>query len=166
MSVDAMGCVSMREFLRSGDFGPVRLGDSVDVLRAAFGDPDDTGGTSRRQKTPVIWKYGDVEFHLTADASRVGLIFCDRFERLHLGAAASFDPWFFAGHPSVETVERELATAGIPCHRQDAPYEPTARLLRLDSGIELLFSRQSDPAIGLPAPGLIGFQYARRNARG
>jgi hypothetical protein len=28
----------MRGFLRSGEFGPVRLGDSVDKLRSSFGD--------------------------------------------------------------------------------------------------------------------------------
>jgi hypothetical protein len=36
---------------------------SREDLRILFGDPDDTGGTSRKHPTPSIWKYGDLEFH-------------------------------------------------------------------------------------------------------
>ncbi len=61
----------MRVFLRSGEFGPVRLGDAVDSLKSAFGEPHDVGGTSRRHRTPRIWRYGDVEFHLTSDAKHI-----------------------------------------------------------------------------------------------
>ena len=39
MSMAPTACVSMRGFLRSGEFGPVRLGDSVDKLRGIFGEP-------------------------------------------------------------------------------------------------------------------------------
>ena len=88
-------CVSMRGFLRSGEFGPVRLGDAIDTVRSIFGDPSAVGGTSRRRRTPSVWKYGDIEFHLTDDAKTVWMIFCDTFDRLHLGSGVSFDRWFF-----------------------------------------------------------------------
>ena len=65
----APASVSMRDFLRSGEFGPIRLGDTVDSLRSAFGEPPAVGRTSGRHHTPLIWKYGDVEFHLTTDAN-------------------------------------------------------------------------------------------------
>lgn len=154
----------MREFLRSGKFGPVGLGDSVDSLRNIFGEPPIVGGTSRRHRTPGIWKYGDIEFHLTSDAKRVCVIFCDTFEQLHLGPVASLDRWFFEGHPPVELVERELVSAGIGFQRQDMLHEPSGFLLRLDCGVELLFSRGSDPAMWPGVPGLFGFQYADKNA--
>lgn len=152
--------ISMREFLQSGAFGPIRLDDTVDSLRDAFGEPHNVGGTSSRRRAPDVWKYGDVEFHLTADAKHICLIFCDTFERLQLGPEISFDPWFFEGHPSVESVERDLMTAGIAFHRQDLPHEPTAFCLRLGSGVELLFSRGNDSAIWPGAPGLFGFKWA------
>ena len=154
----------MREFLRTGEFGPIRLGDSVDSLRGVFGEPPVVGGTSRRSRTPGIWKYGDIEFHLTSDAQCVCLIFCDTFEQLQLGPVASFDRWFFEGHPSVELVERELVSAGIKFQRHDLPQEPSAYLLRLDCGVELLFSRGTDPLTWPGVPGLFGFQYADKNA--
>jgi hypothetical protein len=154
----------MREFLRTGEFGPVRLGDSVDSLRSIFGEPPVVGGTSRRQRIPGVWKYGDIEFHLTSDAKRVCLIFCDTFEHLQLGPVASFDRWFFEGHPPVELVERELVSASIGFQRHDMPHEPSAFLLRLDCGVELLFSSGSDPVMWPGVPGLFGFQYADKNA--
>ena len=146
--------VSMREFLRTGQFGPVRLGDSMDVVRSFFGDPSAVGGTSRRRRTPRIWKYGGIEFHLTDDAKRVAMIFCDTFERLNLGSTVQFDCWFFEGHPSVEAVERELSMAGIAFSRHDTPYEPATFLLRLDSGVELMFCKISDPEMWPSVPGL------------
>jgi len=164
MSITPTASVSMREFLRSGEFGPVRLGDSIDSLRSVFGEPPIVGGTSHQDRAPGIWKYGDIEFHLTSDAKRVCLIFCDTFEQLQLGPVASFDRWFFEGHPLVELVERELVSAGIGFHRHDMPHEPSAFLLRLDCGIELMFSRGSDPVMWPDVPGLFGFQYADKNA--
>jgi len=163
MAITSTVSVSMREFLRSGEFGPVRLGDSVDSLRSFFGEPPVVGGTSRRNPTPGIWKYGDIEFHLTSDRKRVCLIFCDTFKQLQLGPVASFDRWFFEGHPSVELVEGELVSAGIRFQRHDIPHEPSAFLLRLDCGVELLFSRGSDPMMSPGVPGLFGFQYADKN---
>jgi hypothetical protein len=155
--------VSMREFLSTGELGPIRLGSSVDSLKSVFGDPSDVGGTSRRRK-PGIWKYGDVEFHLTNDCQRVCLIFCDSFEQLQFGPGASLDRWFFEGHPPVESVESELMSAGIGFQRHDMPHESSAFLLRLDCGIELLFSRGTDPVMCPGVPGLFGFQYADKNA--
>jgi hypothetical protein len=156
--------VSMREFLRTGEFGPVKLGDSVESIRSAFGEPQVVGGTSRRRRTPGIWKYGDIEFHLSDDRRYVWLIFCDAFDRLHLGSAAILDYWFFEGHASREAVERELLAARISFRRQDMPHEPTGYLLCLDSGVELLFSSGSDPMIAPGIPGLFGFQYAQKHA--
>lgn len=156
--------VSMREFLRSGQFGPFRLGDSVASLRDAFGEPHDTGGMNDPDRTPSILKYGDIEFHVNADAKHIWLIFCDTFERLSLGPEASFDHWFFEGHPSVESVEQELRKAGLAFHREELPYEPAGFLLRLDSGVELIFSKGSGRHQVPRTPILFGFQYANKNA--
>ena len=154
----------MRKFLRTGEFGPIHLGTPVDFLGEAFGEPSNFGGISRHHPTPGIWKYGDVEFHLTSDRKRVWLIFCDAFEQLQLGPDTSFDRWFFEGHPSAEQVERELVSAGIGFQRQAMPYEPTAFLLRLDCGVELLISSGKDELMTSSVPGLFGFQYSDKNA--
>ena len=164
MPSEPMHRVSMREFLRTGVFGPITLGDPTERVRSVFGAPSVVGGTSRRRRTHGIWKYGDVEFHLTDDRRCLGLIFCDSFERLQLGSSASLDCWFFEGHPSYEVVERELTAAMIPFRRQDMLHEPTGYLLRLNSGVELLFGTGIDPVIWPSVPGLFGFQHAQRQA--
>ena len=153
----------MRDFLRTGEFGPIRLGDSVESLTSAFGDPQQLGGTSRKRRTPCIWKYGDIEFHLSDDRQSVWLIFCDTFDCLHLGSAASLDPWFFDGHPPRDTVEGELTAAQIPFHRTDMPHEPAVCLLRLNSGVELMFSTEDHSMTPSEVPKLFGFQYAHRH---
>jgi atypical dual specificity phosphatase len=162
MSHTPLVSVSMREFLRTGEFGPIKLGDSIETITSFFGEPSVLGGTSRRRRTPGVWKYGDVEFHLSDDHRHVWLIFCDSYDDLQLGSAASLEPWFFRGHPSNEVVERELSAAQISFHRQDMPHEPTGYLLRLESGVELLFSTGSDPIMTPGFAGLFGFQYAQK----
>jgi hypothetical protein len=34
-----------------------------DELKAILGEPDDVGGTTRKQVTSLIWKYDELEFH-------------------------------------------------------------------------------------------------------
>ncbi len=63
----------------------------------------------------------------------------------------------------MELVERELASAGIRFQRHDMTHEPSAFLLRLDCGVELMFSSGNDPVMWPGVPGLFGFQYADKN---
>ncbi len=42
--------------------GRVRLGMTRSELRDLLGQPDQEGGTSRKYRTPCIYKYGDVQF--------------------------------------------------------------------------------------------------------
>jgi hypothetical protein len=51
------------KFRATGDICPVRLGCGREDIRALFGEPDAVGGTSRKIRTPTIWKYGELEFH-------------------------------------------------------------------------------------------------------
>lgn len=52
---------------------------SRDELKAALGEPDDVGGTSRRWRTPAIFKYADVEFHFgLGPQGRLTLIYRER----------------------------------------------------------------------------------------
>ena len=50
-------------FRVTGDICPVRLGMTRAELKAILGEPDDVGGTTRKQVTPLIWKYDELEFH-------------------------------------------------------------------------------------------------------
>jgi hypothetical protein len=41
----------------------VKIGMTREEVRAALGEPDATGATSRKYPIPAIWKYGEVELH-------------------------------------------------------------------------------------------------------
>jgi hypothetical protein len=55
---------------------PVGYGATREELRRLLGEPHIVGGTSRRQRVPTIWKYGDVEYHFGTDG-RVSLIYLE-----------------------------------------------------------------------------------------
>src|SRR5262249_982807 len=59
--------------------GPVTVGFTPATLEAALGAPEATGGHSRKHRRPVIWKYGDVEFHFDRSAGVLWLTHLDRF---------------------------------------------------------------------------------------
>jgi hypothetical protein len=69
------------KFASTGDICPIRLGMSRAEVRAAFGNPDDTGGTSRERQQPAIWVYGGLEFHFDhAAGDELFLIYRDTTE--------------------------------------------------------------------------------------
>lgn len=154
--------ISMRDFLRTGKFGEIQLGDSVEKLRDFLGEPPIVSSSSRSNPKPGIWKYGDIEFHLTHDRARVWMIYCDSFDDLKIGNSASIDNWFFRGHAACEVVERELSAAQISFNRLDMPHEPTGYLLRLGSGVELMFSTGTNPVTWPGCPGLFGFKFCSK----
>jgi hypothetical protein len=41
----------------------IRIGMTRDEVTAVLGPPDDVGGTSRKYRTPSIYKYGVIELH-------------------------------------------------------------------------------------------------------
>jgi hypothetical protein len=57
-----MVSVSLNDFVATGVFGPVALGSASEAVKAALGEPQDTGRTFRKCLRPNFWKYGDVEF--------------------------------------------------------------------------------------------------------
>lgn len=132
-----MAGVDVERFLRTGAFGPIRLGLTEDEVRALLGDPDATGGTSRRQRTPKIWKYGDVELHFD-DQRRVQLVFFDDFDVPSGGRALTFDPWILRGTATRAEVEGTLRERGIAFEHGPAP-DPGGVVLTTSGGVELAF---------------------------
>jgi len=79
----------MREFLRAGAFGSLRIGSSREQVHAALGEPDDWSIASDRQRLPAIWKYGVVEFHFDARTDTVALIHADDFDHFHAASPST-----------------------------------------------------------------------------
>ena len=50
------------QFLETGSIKPLHFGMSRRELEEILGPPGHKGGTSRKHRTPSIYKYGDLEF--------------------------------------------------------------------------------------------------------
>jgi hypothetical protein len=106
--------VSMKEFLRSGAFGPITLDMSRMQVQELLGPPDRLGGiTSSKDITPPIWSYGDLELHYEPDADRLILIYMDNFKIPSGGNAIDLDPWIIKGRISRKKVENALSLTDI-----------------------------------------------------
>ena len=66
-----------KKFRETGDISPIRLGCAREEIRRLFGEPDAVGCTSRNNRTPAIWKYGDLEFHWTKSTDVLALIYSE-----------------------------------------------------------------------------------------
>lgn len=61
--------VSLRDFARSGRFGPVVPGLDRERIRALLGATDDWGHPpDRTDRKAGVWKFGTTEFHFRKDA--------------------------------------------------------------------------------------------------
>lgn len=55
----------------------IQMGISRKELKDYLGEPDDTGGTSRKYKEPMVLKYEDIEFHFSPD-DKLCLIYSEK----------------------------------------------------------------------------------------
>lgn len=134
--------VSMLDFLRTGQFGPVHLGISRDQLRDYLGEPEawSLGSSRHPTRTPAraaVWKYGDVEFHFNGNT--LVLIFADHVRILKGGEAIDLNPWVLSGKATVKQVLSDLEAAQISCQRIDWKFDSTTERFRFGAGVELLF---------------------------
>lgn len=54
----------------------IHLGMNRDEVVAVLGEPDAVGGSSRKYKTPGIYRYGEIEYHfLPWKAGKLAFIF-------------------------------------------------------------------------------------------
>jgi hypothetical protein len=158
----------MQDFLKTGEFGPIRLGISRRQLRGHLGEPEDWGPAPRAKHNAGIWKYGDVEFHFSGDT--LWLIFADNVENLDGGKAIDLDPWTLNGAATVESVLQTLVEAHIPCQRIEWTLDDGTERFRVGVGVELLFLDEtrhlfdSDGVSSLARPGMTfdGFSYSAR----
>jgi hypothetical protein len=134
--------ISMREFLRSGAFGPIAIGTSRERVRAVLGQPDAWSALSRRERLPAIWKYGVVEFHFRRETDTIWLIHADDFDNLHLGGAADLDAWWMSRSATLEQAREELAAAHITVEPVNWPFDDGTIRLRVGAGTKLVFARE------------------------
>jgi hypothetical protein len=133
--------VDLQEFLFTGRFGPVELGMYREDVLGHFGLADLLGGTSRRHRTPAIWRYGSIEFHFESARGPLWLIHADDFDDLQGGSRIALSPWCLSGRLRREEAEDEFRAAGLGfrVHR-NRPVEDFVTLVTA-GGVALLFGR-------------------------
>ena len=143
--------VSLLEWLRSGQLGPLASGLSRTEVGQVLGAPDVVGGTSRKYRAPAIWKYGDVELHFERQRDRLVLIHLDTFTVPDGGRALALDPWIIRGGQAHQEVVHQLAAEGIDWRYEQGDVGNTMRIRIGPGNIAFLFGGQAAESSSLMA---------------
>jgi hypothetical protein len=115
--------VDMRDFLRTGNFGPIRLGMTRKQVEHLLGKPQGWGGRfpwqtgqlekDRSYNDCPVWIYDDMEFHF--GEQQLFLIYCDHLDRLKSrGDVFNLNRWVLEKKPPTrEQVEHALVEEDI-----------------------------------------------------
>ena len=147
--------VSLKDFAVTGDFGPVKAGFTPVSLEAVLGEPEATGGTSRRHRRPVIWKYGDIEFHFARPDGELCLVHLDRFSATggcpEGWGGFEIEPWVIREGLPCDSFIAAIEKAGLKYTVRREP-QYNQHVVVLASGIEVGFICQPEeysPPVGL-----------------
>lgn len=127
--------ISMKEFLQTGMFGPVRLGMSRAEVIEHLGFPDrvDMGFLALgKDNIPINWHYGNLKFFFDYGEDRLSSIYCFRDILPYGGRGIDLDPWIINRHISFKEIVEELKLSRIDY------YETTSSDNNRDNYIELL----------------------------
>lgn len=132
--------VSLREWLTTGQLGPLRPGLSPEEVRRLLGEPDATGGVSRRYPRPSIYVYGSVEVHFCQRPPHeiIG-IFWEVGER---GALQLPSPYVIADWGITPGMRKAEVEAYLHAQRlgfEYAPHQPPSTFM-LPSGVRITFN--------------------------
>jgi hypothetical protein len=132
--------VSLKELIRFGDFGPVRLGMNREQVESILGAPDGVSVGSRKYAQATILKYGDVEFHFDPRDGRLWLIHLEQFEAPSAGKSVRLDPWVIRASLTVSEMEEILSRDGIAHQVSDQADWDDYKCLVAGAGVKLIFS--------------------------
>jgi hypothetical protein len=135
--------ISMKEFIQAGRFGAVDLGASREIVLQRLGDPDDCSvKLSRKNRKPVIYKYGGVELYLGEDNDAVEMILIDDFET----TSPFIDLWILDNDLEIEQAESELNRQGIDYRKEKSSHLEGYIYLICESGVYMLFVEDENKA--------------------
>ncbi len=144
--------VSLKDFIQTGEFGPIKLDMTRDEVITILGEPDDFSVNSnskrRRRLKPAIIKYGDIEFYFTDETDQLKMIYSDHVSEFRGGSRISLDSWIIRGSAPRKEIEKTLGEIGVN-FVDVKPWDPTTSQIRLDSGVELVFNEEEYNPLGL-----------------
>lgn len=128
---------SIESFLRTGAFGPLRLGDSTKLAISHFGEPD---GISVAKKGPRILRFGRLQIQLAADTVEFISVSCDQGSNLHHPGIA-FVGWMPDPGMSLDSFKATLVEWSLGFEvdpRLALPFQTTLSIL--SSGVRVAFA--------------------------
>jgi len=146
----------MLDFLRTANFGGIKLGMTRQQLREILGELPDWSVTKRRRRPNVaaIWEYGSIEFYFEEQTDNLCMIFSDHFPLMGC-EALDLDPWLLKGGLPLDDALKLLNEANLQSKLVTDSVHTRAVLA---SSVELHF-HEFDCNEGLP-PGLTGFSLS------
>jgi hypothetical protein len=90
--------VNLKEFLRTGVFGEIKIGMTSDQILEILGSPD-TVFTRRKNPRPTGFEYGDVEFYFVSSKdNRLCSIYLDHLNIPKGSQLLNLDAWILREH--------------------------------------------------------------------
>lgn len=134
--------ISLKEFLRTGCLGKLRLGLSENEVITLLGYPEDTGGTSRKYPKPCIYFYGSVEVHFNPKSRVCFLIYieCPIWKKLQFPPNWIIIDWQLTPGMKKAEVEKMLTEMRLPFEYDTRNDE----LIILPSGVRIGFDECGD----------------------
>jgi len=144
--------INLLEFIKNGEFGILKLGESRECLLNNFPNPDGfEDGDDWKNGRLEIFTYGDIEFHFMDD--KLYLIFADYFNILDGGVSLYFEEkWIFEKEAHLLTVEyisQKLQEEKIEFSIKLSNLRDENRvLIRTEEGVEFLFiAEHNEPVL-------------------
>jgi hypothetical protein len=136
--------LDLREFVATGRFFGFDSHTTRDDVIAVLGNPDDTGGVTKRQPRGICCVYGGIELHFgPQDTDCLSLL---HFDDPNLPPAGSeslmIDPWVLTDGLLLDSLSAACKECRIDIsHVCDVP----VRLYRASSGVDFFFYDPHDP---------------------
>jgi hypothetical protein len=134
--------ISLRNFLETGDFGPIILGQHRDVVESLLGTPDDWSVDLNKQGKPKIWKYGDIGFYFDDLGDCVYMIFSDDFRIPMGGKNIDLDPWILNNQLTLEEALKIMHEHGIAFQEKQFLNDIEYRCFKTCANVNLAFSSE------------------------
>ena len=139
--------LSLKDFVATGAIADVPFACDPRQLETVAGEPEATGGTSRKHRQPIIWKYGDVEFYFSRSRGGLEMIHIEQFS----GADGSpqgwgglqVDPWVIREGLAQAEFARALESARLSFAVRPEPAWKQ-EVVVMASGVEVGFVSEPD----------------------
>jgi hypothetical protein len=136
--------IGILDFIKTGRFDYVKIGQSKEWILNNFPDPDDIG-MGDTISNAKIWFYGNIELHF--EKNELCLIFCENIARLDGGAHLKLNKWILDDTNSltllnfIEKLNIERIDFSKTTEKYDFEY---VRLNILSSNVQLTFTDEEN----------------------